>query len=118
MARAIEWSCIRDKIDGGEYLSINAGSNKWNYQIKDLAEAVKRIIGDIDISINKEALPDKRSYKVDFSKYKKLAGKYYPKVDLNEAVHDLHDGLIKMKFSDNNFPQFKIYSASYLKRSY
>jgi len=101
MARAIEWSCKRDQRD--PFLTLNAGSNEWNYQIKDLAKVVQSIIGDVKISINQKALPDKRSYKVDFSKFKKLAIEFYPKVDLTQAVNDLYEGLIKMSFSEKNF---------------
>jgi len=103
MARAIDWACTRKKEAGGEFLAINTGSNKWNYQINELAKAVKKTIGNVEILINQNALPDKRSYKVDFSKFKNLAGKYYPKVDLHEAVNDLYEGLSRMSFSDKNF---------------
>jgi len=103
MAKAIEWSCNREKPNGGNFLTVNTGSNDWNYQIRDLAQAVKGVIGNVDISINQNAQPDKRSYQVDFSRFKKLAGNFYPKVDLNKAVNDLYEGLRKIEFSDNNF---------------
>jgi len=103
MARAIDWASTREKETGGEFLAINAGSNQWNYQISELAEAVKDSIGNVKISVNQNALPDKRSYKVDFSKFKNLAKKYYPKVNLHDAVVDLYEGLSKMGFSDKNF---------------
>ena len=77
----------------GFFLTINAGSNEWNYRILDLANAVKNIVGDVEVSINEDAVPDKRSYKVDFSNFKKLASKYKTKISLNEAVEDLHKNL-------------------------
>ena len=40
MARAIEWAITRPAENGGRYLAVNAGSNGWNYQVKDIAEAV------------------------------------------------------------------------------
>ena len=100
MARAIDWACIRQKSNGGEFLAINVGSDSWNYQVKDLAYAVKEVIGDVNISINQNALPDKRSYKVDFSLFKKLAGSYHPKVGLYDAVKGLYEGLKIMDFNN------------------
>lgn len=103
MARAIDWASLRDEADGGKFLTINAGSNKWNYQIKDLAKAVKDVIGNIDISINQKAMPDNRSYQVDFSKYLKLSEEYYPQTSLKSAVEDLYQNLIENKLTDSNF---------------
>ena len=39
MARAIEWGIQRDPGNGESFLAINVGSNDWNFQVKDLAEA-------------------------------------------------------------------------------
>jgi hypothetical protein len=79
------------------------GSDGWNYQVKDLAAAVAKVIPDVDVSINKDAQPDKRSYRVNFDKFAKLAQGFLPAVDLQEAVRDLRDGLSKMKFQDADF---------------
>jgi len=40
MAKAIDWAIIRDISDGGPYLAVNVGSEEWNYQVRDLAQAV------------------------------------------------------------------------------
>ncbi len=37
MARAIEWALSRRGDEGGSFLALNAGSDSWNYQVKDLA---------------------------------------------------------------------------------
>ena len=71
MARAIEWAISRDPAAGGEMLVGNAGSDAWNYQVKDLAEAVAAAVPGTSVSINREAPPDKRSYRVDFSLFRR-----------------------------------------------
>ena len=71
MARAIEWAIGREADNGGAFLAVNVGSNEWIYQVRDLAEAVAAIIPGVDISINKDAQPDKRSYRVNFDLFKK-----------------------------------------------
>jgi len=105
MSRAIAWAMTRSRAAGGRFLAINAGSNKSNYQVKDLANAVSSLIPDTKISINKDALPDKRSYSVDFSLYESLAPDFQPIVSLEESIRRLHDGLKKMSFSDKDFRQ-------------
>lgn len=107
MARAIDWAIRRDFTEGGKFLAINIGSNEWNYQVKDLAEAVAKVIPDVDISINKDAQPDKRSYKVSFDFFKKLAPDYQPQVDLMTTIKDLKNGLETMGFSDRDFRDSK-----------
>jgi nucleoside-diphosphate-sugar epimerase len=103
MARAIDWAVTRDVTNGGEFLVVNAGSNAWNYQVRDLAEAVAQVLPNVKVSINKNAQPDRRSYKVDFSLFEALAPEYQPRADLLTTVMELRDGLEGMGFRDRNF---------------
>jgi len=103
MARAIDWAVQRDPKDGGNFLTVNVGSDAWNYQVKDLAEAVGNLVPNVKISINKDAQPDKRSYRVNFDKFSKLAQGFLPMVDLMTAVEGLRDGLLAMQFRDAEF---------------
>lgn len=103
MARAMDWAIHRK--EGGDFLIINTGSNEWNYQVKELAKAVQQLFTDVEVSINVNAQPDKRSYKVSFDLYKKLAPAHQPKMSLTNAVEDLKNGLLGIGFSDANFRQ-------------
>jgi hypothetical protein len=107
MARAIDWALQRDRADGADFLAINAGSNSWNYQVKDLAKAVAKVVPGVEISINTNAPPDKRSYRVDFALFEKLAPAYQPQVDLSTAITELKTGLEAMGFKDPNFRSSK-----------
>ena len=103
MARSIEWALTRDARVSGPYLAVNVGSNEWNYQVKDLAESVAEAVQGTKVSINTSALPDKRSYRVDFSLYQSLAPNHQPQVTLQQAIVGLKQGLERMSFSDANF---------------
>lgn len=103
MARAMDWAIQRK--EGGNFLLINTGSNQWNYQVKELAEAVQQLFDDVEVSINPHAQPDKRSYKVSFDLYEKLAPQHQPQVSLPAAVEDLKNGLQSLGFNDKNFRQ-------------
>lgn len=103
MARAIDWAVSRDAKSGGNILIVNAGCDEWNYQVLDLAMAVKKEIPNAEIRVNENAVPDRRSYQVDFSKYKELAQNYQPLVTLPDAINGLKDGLLSMNFIDVDF---------------
>jgi nucleoside-diphosphate-sugar epimerase len=101
MALAIDWASSR--LEGENFESINIGRDDWNFQVKDLAFAVKDIIHDVEIEINSDAPVDKRSYQVSFAKYQKLAPNYIPKYSLEQTIVDLVNGLNKIGFKDKNF---------------
>ncbi len=106
MSRAMDWAMNR--TEGGNYLVINTGSNVWNYQVKELAFAVQKLFNGIDIDINTNAQPDKRSYKVSFNLYEKMAPNHQPQVSLIEAVNGLKEGLEAIEFKDTNFRQSQL----------
>lgn len=103
MARAMDWAIRRDISCGGQFLAINIGSDEWNYQVKDLAEAVAQVIPDIEITVNKEAQPDKRSYRVSFDLFRKLAPEYQPEIDIIDTIKELKSGLESMGFNNTDF---------------
>jgi nucleoside-diphosphate-sugar epimerase len=103
MARAIDWAIARDVLNGGSFVAVNVGSDEWNYQVKDLANAVSELIPGVDVSINKDAQPDKRSYRVSFDLFKKLAPDYQPAVNLSTSIGELKAGLEAMRFNDADF---------------
>jgi nucleoside-diphosphate-sugar epimerase len=104
MARAIEWACDPGR-PGGDFLVVNAGSDGWNHQVRDLANAVGAAVEGVEVSFNTSAPPDRRSYRVDFSKFRSLAPNHQPQVGLAEAIQGLRSGLVSMGFQDTNFRQ-------------
>lgn len=116
MARAIEWAVARDAGTSGAFLAVNTGSDEWNYQVLGLAEAVARVIPGVRVSVNPRAAPDKRSYKVSFDLFRRLAPRHQPQVDLEAAVRGLRDGLMAMSFRDpdyrdSNFIRLRVLTA-------
>lgn len=117
MARAIEWALIRDPVQAGSpFLAVNIGSAEWNYQVKDLAEAVAAAVEGTRVSINTSAPPDKRSYRVDFSLFKQLAPNHQPQISLAQAIDGLKTGLSGMNFSDANFRSSQFMRLKVLER--
>ena len=114
MARAFDWAIGRD-AKHGQFLAVNVGSDEWNYQVKDLAEAVAKVVPGVTVSINKKAPQDSRSYRVDFALYRKLAPDHQPEVDLMTTIRELKSGLEAMGFSDPNFRSSKFMRLEVLK---
>ncbi len=115
MAKGIDWAIKRNITEGGEFLAINIGSDEWNYQVKDLAETVANVIPGVEISINKNAQPDKRSYKVDFGLFRTLAPNYQPECDLVSSIEELRDGLESMNFNNPDFRNSRLIRLKVLK---
>ena len=90
MARAIQWGLQRE---GENFLTINTGSNGWNFQVLDLAENVQFFFPDARISINENAPSDNRSYRVDFSLFEKLAPNYHVKHNIKDSILKLIEGI-------------------------
>jgi nucleoside-diphosphate-sugar epimerase len=103
MARAIDWAVQRGLSGDAGFLAVNVGRDDFNYQVKDLAEAVAGEIPGVDVSINPNAQPDKRSYRVSFERYTRLAPDHQPQLDLRTSIRRLRDGLSAMGFQDNDF---------------
>ena len=115
MSRAIVWAINREISNGGGYLVVNTGCNENNFQIKDIAMEVSKQLNDIKISINKNAIPDKRSYSVDFSLFKKLAPNHQPKISLKESIKRLIIGFELINFDDKNFQNSKLIRLNVIK---
>jgi nucleoside-diphosphate-sugar epimerase len=103
MARGMEWGIRREVDAGGAFLLVNAGADAWNYQVRELAEAVAAAIPGTEVSVNRHASPDARSYRVDFSRYRELAPAYHPRARLAGTIQGLRRGLEALGFADANF---------------
>lgn len=103
MARAFEWGIVREKSAGGNFVTVNTGSNEWNVQVKPLAEAIAKIIPGLKIKVNPDAPPDKRSYMANFNLFKKLAPDHQPVHNLDATIKEVMNGLREMGFNDPDF---------------
>lgn len=118
MSRAVEWATHRSAANGGAFLAVNTGTDSWNYTIKQLALAVAEHVGGVEVSINTNAAPDKRSYRVDFSLFKSLAPNHQPLKTLGQTIEELVDGFKSSGFAQVEFrksPLIRLNTLSELK---
>ena len=103
MSRAIRWAIERSNDKGGNFLVLNTGSNEWNYQVKELALAIQAYMPEVEVSINENAEPDKRSYRVNFDLFKQLAPDHQPINDLKKSIDGLISGMKSFGFDDPEY---------------
>ena len=75
---------------------------------------VAEVIPGVSVSVNPEAPPDKRSYKVNFDLYKELAPDHQPVHDLKSSIQALYSNLSAMKFDDKEFRSSQLTRLSVL----
>jgi nucleoside-diphosphate-sugar epimerase len=71
--------------------AFNVGTNSENYQIRQLAEIVRDTVPNCDIKFADGAEPDKRNYKVDFSKYSRTFPHYSLRWTVRRGVQQLYE---------------------------
>jgi nucleoside-diphosphate-sugar epimerase len=103
IARAIHWAIERPSTPGGEALVVNAGSDSWNYQVRDLAAAVAGEIPGVRVNVHSKAPADKRSYRVNFDLFRKLAPQHQPLVTLECSIRVLKAVLEQAHFANKDF---------------
>lgn len=97
MARAIEWALVRG---GDDLVEVNVGSQDWTWQVGRLAQDVAAVLGDVAVEINTGAAPDRRSYRVDFSRFAALAPDHQPRKDFAQAVRELAGQVRAIDFAE------------------
>lgn len=103
IARAIEWAIRREAANGGQFLAVNVGSDAWNFRVRELAAAVATVIPETEVAIRATSGPDRRSYRVDFSLFQKLAPQHQPQQTLPAVIDRLRAGLATAGFRDPAF---------------
>ena len=89
--------------------AFNVGRNDQNYRIRDLADIVKETVPDCQIEYAQDAGPDKRTYRVDFSKIERLLPDFKPQWDARKGAKELFDTYRKvgLKLDDFEGPKYK-----------
>ena len=103
MARAVEWALERPSSSGGPFLAVNTGCDEWNFRIRDLAEATAANVQGADVVVAPGAQPDRRSYRVGFGLFARLAPRHQPRVGLGSAVCELRDALRRLGLAEHDF---------------
>jgi nucleoside-diphosphate-sugar epimerase len=71
--------------------AFNVGSTEENYQVRDLAEIVRRQMPGATISFAEHAGPDNRTYRVRFDKLERILPACRPRRAVADGVAEMND---------------------------
>ncbi|MEJ2601385.1 MAG: NAD(P)-dependent oxidoreductase [Anaerolineales bacterium] len=75
--------------------AFNVGINEENYRIRDLAEIVRETVPGCRVEYAPDAEPDKRTYRVDFSKIRNLLPDFQPRWNARKGAQELYEAYQK-----------------------
>jgi nucleoside-diphosphate-sugar epimerase len=83
--------------------AVNVGANEQNYQVKDVATEVERLLPDAKIVFTGEVGEDPRDYRVRFDKLNALLPDFKPEFNLQTGMEELHRQMVEKGFSAADF---------------
>lgn len=81
----------------------NVGSTDENYRIRDLADIVLETVPGSRVEYAADAGPDKRNYRVDFSKIHRTLPNFQMKWNARKGAQELYETYQKVKFTLDDF---------------
>jgi nucleoside-diphosphate-sugar epimerase len=79
--------------------AINIGGNSENYQVKDVADQVQRLVPAAKIAFTGEVGADPRNYRVKFDLLNRLLPEFKLQYNLASGMEELHKKLVEHKFN-------------------
>jgi nucleoside-diphosphate-sugar epimerase len=89
--------------------AFNVGSSQENYQIRDLAQIVEQTVPGCSIEFAADAGPDKRCYRVDFSRITKVLPNFRPQWNARRGAQELYEAYkrVGLRVEDFEGPRYK-----------
>ncbi len=89
--------------------AFNIGRNDQNYRIREIAEIVKDTVPGCEIAFAKDAGPDLRNYRADFSKVARQLPEFQPQWDARKGATQLLAAYqaVGLKLDDFEGPRFR-----------
>lgn len=99
-------SAPRDLIHNEAF---NVGRNEENYRIREVAEIVREVVPGCQVEYAPDAGPDKRTYRVDFSKIARTLPDFQPQWDVRRGSEQLYTlyQQVGLKREEFEGPRFK-----------
>ena len=83
--------------------AVNIGGNAENYQVRDVADRVKRLMPGADITFTGQTGADPRNYRVKFDKLNRLLPDFKLEYDLTRGMEELYRAMVDHGFSAEDF---------------
>src|SRR5262249_16258509 len=83
--------------------AVNVGNNRENYQVRDVADQVQRLVPDAKIVYTGEVGADPRNYRVNFDLLHELLPDFQLEYSLETGLDELHRKLTERGFGVDDF---------------
>ena len=83
--------------------AVNIGSSEENYQVRDIADEVQRVLPGAEISYTGEVGYDPRSYRVKFDLLNTTLPDFKLQYSLRSGIEEMHRRMVKHSFSIKDF---------------
>ena len=83
--------------------AFNVGVTEHNYQIRDLAQIVAKTVPGCEVSFADDAGPDKRSYRVNCDKIRRVMPSFAPQWDAVKGAQSLYEAYLQQKLTLEEF---------------
>jgi len=94
----------------------NVGINEENYRIRELAEIVKKTVPRCQIEYAEHTGPDRRNYRVNFTKIRKFLPEFNPQWNAKAGAEELYDSYTKNGITVKEFEGPKYQRISHIKQ--
>jgi len=95
--------------------AFNVGINKENYQVKEIAGEVEKVVPGCQVEILNKTGSDERTYQVDFSKIKEAIPKFKPEWDLTRGIEELYNAYKNFGLDNEDFESPKYFRVRWIK---
>jgi nucleoside-diphosphate-sugar epimerase len=96
-------------------VAINVGRSDQNYQIRDLAEIVEKTVPGCRIEFAGGAEPDKRCYRVDFTRIRQVLPEFKPEWDIPRGAVELYEAYKKVGLRLEDFEGIRYKRIDHIK---
>ncbi len=84
-------AALKAPIDVIHNEAFNVGINSENFQVKEMAHEINKLMNDCEVKIMGKDNPDQRNYIVNFDKINQKLKHYKPKWNLKKGIKELYD---------------------------
>jgi nucleoside-diphosphate-sugar epimerase len=102
MSRAVvaALTASRERIHNQAF---NIGREEDNWQIRNIAETVAKVVPDSVVTFAEGVSADARNYNVSFAKVRRQLPEFQPQWSVEKGIHELHDAFRKFQLDYDRF---------------
>lgn len=108
-------AALKAPIDKIHSQAFNVGINDENFQVKDIAREVQKVLPASKVRILNKTGPDERSYRVNFSKIKNTLSEFKPQWSLKKGIIELLEAYRRYNLTIDDFNSSKYFRIRAIK---